>query len=102
MKPLLVLFFVLASFTWGQNTPQLIPQGIWPLCEAGISMPGCREDSPETYMLLTDSTAAWTLTVELESGKIVTEYGRGRADSLDFGGIVAQWRLVFFEHRSRR
>ena len=42
------------------NTPQLIPMGAWPLCNAGISIPGCTNPGYEPFLLLVKANSEAT------------------------------------------
>ncbi len=95
MKKLLICLALLCAPLSSKTTTYLSPQGDWPLCKLGIQMPGCAIDQAETYMLLTDSIAPWTITATLESGETVVMQGTGQTFNLDFGGIVTNWTIAF-------
>jgi len=85
-----------ASFVPAQTSSYayLSPQGDWQLCQLGISMPDCFF-VPVQYMVLTDSSAKWTLTVTMMDGSSKVIVGSGPAFNLNFGGVAAHWSIAF-------
>ncbi len=96
---LLCLALFAASLMPAQTATYLAPQGAWPICQTGIQFPGCIPGSPKLYMLITDSALPWTITAIMQSGDTVILQGTGQTFSLNFGGVVASWTIVFQRRR---
>lgn len=69
-----------------QQALVLTPLGDWPLCRAGIRMPGCATDSPILYLAMGSGVVTVTLAAGGNVTKRVTNY-----EILDFGGIIASY-----------